>query len=255
LKIQSSKNYSQDKLKILVYGAPGAGKTSLAKTIPRDEKTLIISAEAGLLCLNDADIDVLDITQDDQGNLIPKEKRIARLGEAFQYLNTEEARGKYKWVFIDSLTEISQNLMEQLYLEFPERSQSLPMYGENSKRMRSLIKSFRDIPYYNVVMTALDNTDKDENNVRITGVSMVGAMADKVPAYFDEVFYLATIADQETGEIHRKLVTGRSDKLVAKDRSGKLDKLEAPSLAVIASKIRGNETAKPGTNAKANKGA
>jgi hypothetical protein len=254
LKIQSSKNYSQDKLKILVYAPPGAGKTSLAKTIPKDEKTLIISAEAGLLCLNDADIDVLDITQDNEGNLIPKEKRIARLGEAFQYLNTEEAKDKYKWVFIDSLTEISQNLMEQLYLEFPDRKDSLVMYGENGKRMRSLIKSFRDLPHYNVVMTALDHVDKDENNMRITGVSMVGSMSDKVPAFFDLVFFLATIADQETGEIRRKLVTGKSDRLVAKDRSGRLDKLEEPSLAVIAAKIRTQST-QPSTNAKATKGA
>ena len=91
----------------------------------------------------------------------------------------DKCKNKYKWIFIDSLTEISQNLMEQLYLEFPERKDSLVMYGENGKRMRSLIKSFRDIPYYNVVMTALSAVDKDENNVRITGVSMVGNISEK----------------------------------------------------------------------------
>jgi len=239
LKIQSSKQYSSDKLKILVYAPPGAGKTSLAKTIPKDEPTLIISAEAGLLCLNDSDIDVLDITQDDEGRLIPKEKRIARLGEAFQFINTPEAIKKYKWIFIDSLTEISQNMMEQLYVEFPDRASSLVMYGENSKRMRSLIKSFRDIPHYNVVMTALAEVEKDENNMRITGVSMVGSMSGKIPAYFDEVLYLAVVENKETGETKRTLITGASDKLVCKDRSGRLAKYEEPSLAVIASKIRG----------------
>jgi phage nucleotide-binding protein len=239
MKIQSTKSYSEDKLKILVFGEPGAGKTTLAKTI--GEPTLIISAEAGLLCLNGEDIDVIDITQDDEGRVIPKEKRIARLGEAYQYLLTEECRNKYKWVFIDSLTEISQNLMEQLYLEFPDRKDSLVMYGENGKRMRSLIKSFRDIPYYNVVMTALSSVDKDENNVRIIGVSMVGNISEKVPAFFDEVFYLATIQNQETGNVDRVLVTGKSDRVMAKDRSGKLDKIEKPSLAHIASKIKGEK--------------
>lgn len=239
MKIQSTQNYSSDKLKILVYGASGAGKTSLAKTIPKEEKTLVISAEAGLLCLNDTDLDVIDITQDDNGKLIPKEKRIQRLVEVYQYLNTEEAIKKYKWIFIDSLTEISQNMIEALYAEYPDRSATLVMYSENAKRMRSLIKSFRDIPHYNVVMTALDHTEKDENNMRITGVSMIGAIADKIPAYFDECLYLATFEDPETKETVRKLVTSKSEKLVCKDRSGKLHKIEEPSLAIIAKKIKG----------------
>lgn len=232
-------NYSSDKLKILVHGEPGVGKTSLAKTIPENEKTLIISAEAGLLCLNGVDIDVIDITQDNDGKLIPKEKRIARLGEVFTYLNSDDARAKYKWIFIDSLTEISQNMIEALNVEFPERKDSLVMYGENAKRMRSLVKSFRDLPHYNVVMTALTSVEKDENNMRISGVSMVGNIADKVPAFFDVVAHLTTIQDPESGETKRKLITGKTEKIVAKDRSGKLDQFEEPSLATIAKKIKG----------------
>jgi phage nucleotide-binding protein len=234
MKIQNTMNYSSNKLKILIYGESGVGKTSLAKTIT--DKTLIISAEAGLLSLNDSNIDVIDITQDNDGKPILKEKRIQRLVEAYQYLLTDECKKKYQWIFIDSLTEISQAMIDSLNVEFPERKDSLVLYGENSKRMNSLIKSFRDIPFYNVVFTALPEIDKDENGFRFTTVQMVGSIAKKLPAFFDEVFYLFI-----NDEAERLLLCEKSDKVIAKDRSGKLDRLEKPNLAQIARKIKGEE--------------
>jgi len=233
MKISSTNEMSIGSLKILIHGESGAGKTTLASTIK--EPTLIISAEAGLLSLQGHKIDVIDISVDEKGEILPQEKRIARLGEAYTHLLTEESRKKYKWIFIDSLTEISQNLVHQLGVEFPDRKDALVLYGENSKRMKSLVKTFRDLPYYNVVFTALSQTDKDENGQRFTGVNIVGKLANDLPAYFDEVFYLH--ADRETGK--RVLVTEKTDKLAAKDRSGKLVKLEEPNLAAIAAKIKG----------------
>lgn len=235
MKIFNTDQVGDSSLKILVYGESGAGKTTLAGTIK--EPTLIISAEAGLLSLKGKKIDVIDLSLDDEGKVIPQENRIVRLSEVYKYLLTDEAKKKYKWIFVDSLTEISQNLMAALYKEFPERKDTLPMYGENSKRMRSIVKTFRDLPFYNVVITALSMVDKDENNQRYTGINIVGKLSDSLPAFFDEVFYLHV--DKETSE--RVLVTEKSDKLVCKDRSGKLDKFEKPDLSQIASKILGEK--------------
>ena len=235
MKVNNTRNYSSNALKILIIGPSGSGKTSLAKTT--GEKTLVISAESGLLCLNESDIDIVDITSDDTGALISKEKRITRLGEVYRYLLEDETKKKYKWIFIDSLSEISQNLVEQLQVEFPERKDSLVLYGENAKRMRSIIKSFRDLPYYNVVMVALSETDKDENNIRFTGPSVIGKISNQLPAYFDEVFYLHVDRNEE-GQTVRRLVTEGSERLAAKDRSGKLAKFEEPNLSSISKKIQ-----------------
>lgn len=240
MKIFKTNSIENTRMKALIFGESGNGKTSQAMTLPA-EKTLIISSEAGLLCLKDhqPSIDVIDITVDDEGNPIPKEKRYARLGEVYKYVLGQQVMAQYDWLFVDSLTEISQNLIEALYLEFPERKDSLPMYAENAKRMRSLIKVFRDIPHYNVVFTALASIEKDENNKRYKGIQMVGSIGQTLPSYFDEVFYLSAIENSETKEIKRSFLTAKTEDCVSKDRSGKLAKYEPANLGLIYKKIMG----------------
>lgn len=230
MKITNTKSDANHPIKMLIFGPSGSGKTSLAGTIK--EPTLLISAESGLLTLRDKAIDVIDISQDDNCGAIPKEKRIARLGEVYKFLESKESQTKYKWIFIDSLTELSQNMVEQLNVEFPDRSSSLVMYGENAKRMRSLVKSFRDLPSYNVVFTALSTIDKDENGSRFTTIDLIGNFASKLPGFLDEVFFLHVDKDG-----NRTLQTQPTDKIVSKDRSGVLQKFEPADLGLIAEKI------------------
>ena len=60
IKSQSTKNSKTDNgIKILLYGNSGAGKTFLTSTL--EGKTIILSAEAGLLSLQGYDIDAITI--------------------------------------------------------------------------------------------------------------------------------------------------------------------------------------------------
>lgn len=233
MRITNTKDNDTNFLKILVYGDSGVGKTSLAKTIK--EPTLIISSEAGLLCLKDASIDVVDISQGDDGKMIPKEGRIERLGQVYRFLQTDECK-KYLWLVLDSLTEISQNAVEMLQAKYPGSGDALKLYGENYKIMRGLIKNFRDLPGVNVVFTALPATIQDENSRRFTSISMVGKMSHAIPAFFDEVFYMGIGKDKE-GQTIRYLQTEKTDSITAKDRSGKLEKYEVADLDLIYNKI------------------
>jgi len=236
MKIQSTSTHSAKQLKILVYGAPGVGKTTLASTI--NEPVLLISAEAGLLSLADHNIDVIDITTDDDGKPIPKERRLARLGEVIRYVQSEEAMKKYQWLFIDSLTEISQNLIENLQLVYPDAKDGLKLWGDYAKKSRSLVKSFRDLPHYNVVFTALETEEKDDNGRRYIRVDMQGKIGKQLPAFFDLVFRMHLVEDVK-GKPVRVMTTQTRENVVAKDRSGKLEDKIEPNLGAVANTIRG----------------
>lgn len=227
MKVLNTKDSLQQKVKALILGPSGSGKTSLAKTL--SGKSIVISAEAGLLCLKGADLDYIDITTNDKGDVLTTSlARLQRLMHVFEWLHAGQ---DYKNVYVDGLTEISEILVEELNRQFPDRKDSFPMWGEYNKKMRSVIKNFRDLPY-NVFITTVTKIDKDENNRRITTFQVAGSIAEKLPQYFDEVFYVHVDENKK-----RHLVTSLSDTIPAKDRSGRLAPLEEADLSLIMDKI------------------
>lgn len=230
MEVQNTKHIAEQKLKALIGGYSGAGKTTLAGTV--DGACLVISAESGLLSLAGKDVDFIDISKDAKGEVIADpSKRIERLGEIFKWLY---AGTKYKSVFLDSLSEMGELLVSKCQKDFPDRKDSFPMWGEYNKLMRAMIKNFRDLPYH-VYMTCIIEPDKDQNGKRYMSFDIQGKISEKLPQYFDEVFYLMVNEDGT-----RKLYTKATDTLRhAKDRSNKLDAVEAPDLGHIVRKILG----------------
>ena len=209
--------------KILVFGASGAGKTTLCATAPG--KTLIISMEAGLLSIKDKDnVTAIEV------------KEASEIEEIAQLL--ESGKLDYDTVCLDSVTEMSEILLasEKARSKAPRRA-----YGEVIEVMTRTMRRFRDLKIH-VIFVAKEDKIRDEQ----TGVfhhqpMMVGAkLPVQIPYFFDEVLALRTFTEEnEEGKkiINRWLQTTIGDNYTAKDRSGKLETFEEPNLTHVINKL------------------
>ena len=222
MEIKSTKSLHSDQVKMLVYGQSGIGKTTMLGTMPQGE-TLIVSAESGLLCLADKSIDVIEV------------KSYDAVRATYAYLSKNEDGGKYKYIAIDSLTEISDQIVKSLKAkdEYKNPSNVLKMWGEFNDTMIGLIKAFRDLPRH-VIFSALSD-DVNDGGIITRHPLISGNKAQKLlSSFFDEVFYLTINQENE-----REVRTQPTHQYIAKDRSGKLATNEAPNLTDIINKIQG----------------
>lgn len=247
LDLQYTDTASNNSAKILIYAPSGQGKTHTASTLAG--KTLVISLEAGHLTLRPFHIPMYNLNSKplvDEKNkpvlgptgiplttpLEPSE-RLEKLGAIYKSLKEKK---EYDNIFIDSITELSECVLSIVQKEFPDRKDSFPMWGEYGKRMRSIIKSFRDLEGYNVIMTCLSEVDKDENNRRFMACDVAGKIGKQLPQFFDEVFYV-----YRNPEGDYRFYTKKTDTNVSKDRSGKLDEDIPADLGAAMLKIFENK--------------
>jgi len=210
-------------VKILVYGGPGTGKTTLCKTTC--STPLIISAESGLLSLRDQDIPVWQV------------KSMNDIQQILDWLYGSPDSSQFDWVCIDSLSEIAETV---LAYEKSQTKDGRKAYGEMSDQMMMLTKAFRDLPGKNVYVSAKMAREKDDlAGTMLYAPSMPGrSVGQQLPYLFDEVLAARIEKDQEQNDFH--VLQCRGDfQYIAKDRSGALELWEAPDLCAIANKITG----------------
>lgn len=248
LQIKSTNDIKIDRAKLIIYGPPGHGKTSLAAST--GGPTLIISAEAGLLCLEKAKeifgsqdmiLDYVDLTVDDEtGELLDAGQRLEKFKEIYQKLATdEETKSKYEFVVIDSASEIAYNIMKWLEPQYPTDVRG--QYGQFAKEMMAIVTAIRDLPSYHVIFLAHSEKDKNEEGEYVTGLALPGkAIHAEIPKLMDGIYYYYLNQDKDGNDI-RKLVTKGKETLVAKDRGGRLDRLEEPNIANIIKKLKGEK--------------
>lgn len=215
-------------LKILVYGPAGSGKTRL--TVTADSKTLLVSVEGGLLSIKNVSKKIKKLV-----DVIVIEK-ITDLQSVYELLTKKHL---YSWVCIDSLAEIAEQILVSEKKKYKDKRQA---YGSMAESITEFIKLFRDLENCNVLFTAKQEREKDELSGKMLYRPMLEGrvLPNKVPYLFDEVFAMRVFEDDE-GEAEFWMQTKRCSKYDCKDRSGKLDKWEEPSLFDILTKIEDGE--------------
>ena len=219
INLKSTGNLAGNGVKLLVYGQAGAGKTSLIPTLPNP---IVLSAEGGLLSIQDAELPYLEITT------------MAELQEAYKWLAESAEAAQFESVAIDSISEIAE-----VCLNYEKKVNKDPRaaYGAMQEQMADIIRAFRDLPAKHVLMTAKLEKTQDEMGRILYAPSMPGnKTGQSLPYFFDEVLALRVEKDAE-GATQRALMCDSDGLWLAKDRSGKLDAWEAPDLTVIINKI------------------
>lgn len=226
IKIKSiSKMVEESGLKILVHGLSGSGKTVLCCTT--GEPTLIISAESGLLSVKSAPKYIKGVEIENIGDL----------EDIYQYLAEQQDEPPFKWVALDSITEIAERILS---IEKENNRDPRKAYMDMQDRVMILLRKFRDLKNYNVIMSCKQERKSDDSGGPAVFVPMMPGqkLSQALPYLFDEVFALRVEKD-ENGEVYRVLQTGRDNRFDAKDRSGLLGFFEKPSIKHIYKKIHG----------------
>lgn len=208
-------------VKLLVYGQAGAGKTSLIRTLPNP---VVLSAEGGLLSIQDADLPFIEISNMDD------------LTEAFAWCKDSKEAAGFESVALDSISEVAEVVLQH---ELKRNKDGRAAYGELNTTMQELIRAFRDLPGKHVYMSAKLEKSQDEMGKLLFNPSMPGkSLTQGLPYFFDEVLALRVEKDGE-GNTQRALMCDSDGIWLAKDRSGKLEAWEAPDLGAIIAKIGG----------------
>lgn len=212
---------SANGVKLLVYGQAGSGKTSLIRTLP---EPIVLSAEGGLLSIQDADLPFIEVTSMDD------------LREAYEWVAGSDEAKAFASVALDSISEVAEVVLQY---ELKRNKDGRAAYGELNSTMNELIRAFRDLPGKHVYMSAKLEKSQDEMGRMLYNPGMPGkSLTQGLPYFFDEVLALRVEKDAD-GNTHRALMCDSDGLWAAKDRSGKLDAWEAPDLGAVIAKIGG----------------
>lgn len=220
IQLKNTADVHANGIKALVYGAAGAGKTTLSASMPRP---IIISAEGGLLSIQGANLPYIEVSN------------MQTLMDAFEYV-AGDGGSEFESVVLDSISEIGEVV---LIHEKAVNKDGRAAYGELAVQMTSIIRAFRDLPGKNVLMTAKLEKSQDEAGRMLYTPSMPGSkVGQSLPYFFDLVLALRVEKDAE-GITQRAIMCQPDGLWLAKDRSGKLDAWEVPDMGAIIRKIGG----------------
>jgi len=206
IEVKNSKGLAiADGVRILLYGPSGIGKTATAITTG---KTIIITSEKGDLTLNDYDIDIIHINS------------LSELKEAYIYI--KDNIDKYDTVLIDSLTDIGETIVQELKdSNNYSSSDTYKMWSDFTTIMTKITKSFRDLRGINVVLIALEESEKNGLDEKLMPMIPAKKAKKKLISLYDIVIRIGL--DESNNRI---FYTQPQEGFEAKDRSSKLKPIE-----------------------------
>lgn len=256
---------SVPKVNIALFGPSGVGKTTQARTLD-PATTLFIDLEAGTLAIQDWAGDVLDIRKlattlgchpweatravtllicgpdpaDVDGNYSK-----AMFDKVASVLGGAEQFAKYSTIYVDSITVASRMCFSwaqrqpQAVSEKTGKPDQRGAYGLLGQEMVRWLTHLQHSDRSTIVVGILDGEKNDFNQMVWTPQIEGSKTGRELPGIFDQVVTLQ-VFPTEDGKTYRAFVCRQDNPwgYPAKDRSGRLENLEAPDLGALIRKVR-----------------
>ena len=194
--------------KVLLYGHHGWGKTTQMSHFQKEYgKGFIISGESGLSSIRDGGIDYLPFqTWGGQSN---PDKGEYSFMDIYKWTRSDEfAEAGYKWIGIDSLTELSYLSYKHAKAEAiadakakgKKQEDGFAIWGNHAAQMIGACKAIRDMNLH-VIVTCLAKENTNENG-EVEYWPMVDGKAtmQQLPGIFDCVFCGVRVTHEEEGK-------------------------------------------------------
>ena len=218
----NAKDIEVKKLKVLIYGKSGTGKTTFGSTFP---KPYFFDFDNGMLSLKGKDIEYDTYKEIQKAELKLKEL---------------ELKCPYETIVVDSVSTMQEIMMKRQLELNRKMSPTLHEWMMLVQGIKSLFSRLVAMPQH-LVITAHEEIIRDE----ITGEILVqplivGKLASSLPIYFDEV-YRGEVRKDKSGKVIYQILTTATTKYSAKSRLGCLDTVEVPSFEAIIKKVKESE--------------
>lgn len=206
--------------KVLICGAPGAGKTLLSSTWPNP---FYASAEGGLMSIADRGIPYTDV------RTISDLLMIKTVLDSKKEVIEETLGFPVETVVIDTIDEIQRILIRERLEEIGKDTLAFPDWNFVSEQMAAIVRGFRNLPMHVIFTCHLKEVSDNETGRTFYKPQIQGGYGDQISANVDLALLLKTTTKTEMIDNKAEKVTRRILQTVPdlahewiKDRSGKL---------------------------------